>query len=73
MITIKKNVGKTDALIRYGIGVALIIAGFYTKDFLWLFLILAVISIGTGYFKTCGIYSVFGLNTCEVKEEDPKE
>lgn len=68
----KKNVGKTDAMIRYVIGIVLIILAFVLEsNSPWYFFLLlpALISIVTGYLGTCGLYAIFGINTCKIKEE----
>lgn len=62
----KKNVGKTDTYIRYGLGVVFIVLAIVWS---WWFAIPAVIAIATGYFGFCGLYSLFGISTCKLKEE----
>ena len=62
-----KNVGKVDKIIRVVIGVLFIVAAIIWS---WWLLIPAVISIATAAMGTCGLYSLFGINTCKVK---PKE
>jgi len=72
MIKLKKNVGKTDAMIRYFIGVVLIILAFVLEsNSPWYFFLLlpAIVSIVTGYLGTCGLYALFGINTCKIKEQ----
>jgi len=72
MIKLKKNVGKTDAMIRYFIGVLLIILAFVLEsNSPWYFFLLlpAIVSIVTGYLGTCGLYALFGINTCKIKEQ----
>jgi len=69
---LKKNVGKTDAMIRYFIGVVLIILAFVLEsNSPWYFFLLlpAIVSIVTGYLGTCGLYALFGINTCKIKEQ----
>ncbi|MEC9485465.1 MAG: DUF2892 domain-containing protein [Candidatus Izemoplasma sp.] len=65
----KKNVGSLDAKIRYGVGIIFIILSFFFQPF-WLFLVLGVISFATAYFHTCGLYKLFGVNTCQVDTEE---
>lgn len=60
--TLKKNVGKTDGYIRYIIGIILI---FLSITWHWSLVIPAVIAISTSFFGVCGIYAVFGINTCK--------
>lgn len=63
----KKNVGKTDAYIRYGIGVVFIALTFIFS--IWWFLIPAAIAILTGALGVCGLYKIFGINTCKVNNQ----
>lgn len=63
----KKNVGKTDSYIRYGVGVVLVVLAIVWT---WWLAIPAVIAFATGYFGTCGLYSLFGINTCKIKTDD---
>jgi hypothetical protein len=65
-IHMEKNVGKKDAMIRYGVGVVFLILAFATQ-FFWIFLILGIISFATAYFGKCGLYKLFGINTCKLK------
>lgn len=64
----KKNVGKTDAYIRYAIGLVFLVLAYYIS---WWLLIPAVISILTGALGFCGLYTLIGVNTCPLK--NPKE
>jgi len=66
----KKNVGKTDKTIRIILGVLIGAAGIYFST--WWGLI-GLIPILTGIFGTCGLYSLFGVSTCQVKTETEKE
>jgi preprotein translocase subunit SecF len=61
----QKNVGKIDSYIRYGIGVVLIVLAIVWQ---WWLAIPAVIAIATGFLGTCGLYRLFGINTCKIKE-----
>lgn len=56
-----KNVGKIDKLLRYGLGVALIIGalmGYGT----WMWI--GVIPLLTGLLGTCPLYTLLGIRTC---------
>ena len=60
----EKNVGKKDAYFRYAMAVVfLVLAYFYS----WWLLIPAVFMAITAYMGMCGIYKVFGCNTCKIK------
>ncbi|MCF7926681.1 MAG: DUF2892 domain-containing protein [Candidatus Izimaplasma sp.] len=64
----KKNVGKEDAYVRYALAIVfLVLAILYSY---W-FLIGTVILALTGFLGTCGLYSLFGINTCKI--DPPKE
>ena len=65
---IQKNVGETDKKIRIGLGVISIFLatqiGAWPR---WVLLILGVSLILTGLFQFCGLYTLFGINTCQRK------
>ncbi|MFN4153307.1 MAG: DUF2892 domain-containing protein [Paracoccaceae bacterium] len=65
----KTNVGGIDRFLRIVVGIALI-AGFFLMPqagYRWLFL-LGIIPLATGLLQTCPLYSVLGMNTCEIKK-----
>lgn len=64
---LSKNVGSVDRIIRIVVGLALIAGFFLNRDgaYSWLYLI-GIIPLLTGIFGTCGIYSLFGVNTCKM-------
>jgi len=64
---LKKNVGKVDQIIRYIIGAVLIVLAFVLPLY-WLF-IPAAIAIFTAVFSFCGLYRLFGINTCKIENE----
>ncbi|MFP4570134.1 DUF2892 domain-containing protein [Rhodosalinus sp.] len=60
-----KNVGTIDRVLRVVVGLALI-AGFFLDTeaaYRWLYLI-GIVPLATGLLGTCGLYKVFGINTC---------
>ncbi len=61
----KKNVGKLDGYIRYIIGIVLIVLSI---TWTWWLIIPAFIAISTSFFGVCGIYLLFGIDTCKNKE-----
>jgi len=68
----KKNVGICDKGIRIALAVLIgvlyffnIITGFWGI----VLLVFAVVLLITGFLNTCGLYSVFGINTCSKKKE----
>ena len=72
----KRNVGDLDSKVRSRLGMILIlvgILGFFNLVEIGLtvrVVLLAggVVLLATGSFKTCGIYSVFGIDTTGEKE-----
>ncbi|HAX03264.1 MAG: hypothetical protein A2Y45_01115 [Tenericutes bacterium GWC2_34_14] len=62
---LKKNVGKVDQIIRYVIAVVLVVLAFVLPLY-WL-LIPAAIALFTALFSFCGLYKLFGINTCKVE------
>ncbi len=64
----KRNVGKTDQIIRYAIGAVLVVVAIVTQ--IWWLLIPAALAILTGALGRCGLYKLIGVNTCKI---NPKE
>lgn len=67
----EKNVGKTDQIIRIVIGLLLMIGSvlFLSAPINYVLAIIGLILILTGVFRTCGLYSIIGLNTCKIKSK----
>jgi 4-amino-4-deoxy-L-arabinose transferase-like glycosyltransferase len=68
----KTNVGQKDAAVRYFIAALLIAIGAYLPkgNPISLPLIGVGIVLGlTAYFKFCGIYALFGFNTCPLDQK----
>jgi len=65
----KKNVGKTDAYIRYGLGVVFLVLAVILQGWYWLLLVPAVLAIATGALGFCGLYSLFGISTCKLEDQ----
>lgn len=63
----KKNVGKTDKIIR--IIIALIIAGvgYYYQSWWGL---LALLPLATAIIGFCPLYTLLGINTCPKKQKE---
>lgn len=64
----KTNEGTVDRALRIIVGLALI-AGFFLNSggaWSWLYL-LGIIPLATGVLGWCGLYSLFGVNTCKMK------
>lgn len=74
----KTNVGDLDSRIRIRVGLILILVGIFgliDQNLLdmsltlgIIFLVIGVISFVTGSTRTCGVYSVFGIDTSGKEE-----
>ena len=67
----KKNMGRTDRMIR--ILIALVIAILYWQKIIdgtlaYVLLALAAIFVLTSFVSFCPLYSLVGLNTCKTKK-----
>ena len=68
---IKKNVGSVDKVIRYIIAiVAIYVAykGMVASPWDYVLYAVGAIMVITALFSRCPIFSVFGLNSCKVKQ-----
>ena len=59
------NVGSTDRIIRIVLGLVLV-ALFFVVAAPWKYvaLVAGLVAIATGLFRFCGLYRLFGINTC---------
>ncbi|WP_394748063.1 YgaP family membrane protein [Spongiimicrobium salis] len=67
----KKNMGGTDRIVR--IILALIVITLYFTNVIsgtlaYVLLTLSGVFVLTSFMSFCPLYSIFGLNTCKVKE-----
>lgn len=72
---IKKNVGKTDSIIRILIAVVIAILLFTGQVNGALAIVLGVLGIVlllTGFLSFCLVYALFGISTCKKGTEAPK-
>lgn len=60
----KKNIGKIDKTIRIIAGLAIGGIGIYFNS--WWGLV-GIIPIATALVNFCGLYTIFGINTCSKK------
>lgn len=58
----KTNVGNTDRTIRIIAGIVIIGLGLYYQSW-WG--VIGLITLLTGIFRSCVLYSILGINTCE--------
>ena len=66
----KKNMGNTDRLIRIAISAVLLIVSLFGQlpsTLNAIALIVAAILILTSFTSFCGLYTLFGWNTCKIK------
>ncbi|WP_379970925.1 DUF2892 domain-containing protein [Ectobacillus sp. sgz5001026] len=63
-----KNVGSTDKVIRYIIGVVLLSLLFIIPSNLKYIGLLGLVPILTAAFGFCPLYAIFGIKTCPVKK-----
>lgn len=63
----KKNVGGIDRIARIVLGVVLIALA-ATKVIGW-WGYLGIIPLATGLFSFCALYSLLGINTCNIKNK----
>ena len=60
------NVGTTDRLIRFILGIVFFVLAFgvaLSPAWKWIFIILGVILFGTALFRFCALYPIFKINT----------
>ena len=67
----KKNMGGTDRILR--IIIALIAVTLYFTNIIsgtlaYVLLTLSAVFVLTSFMRFCPLYSIFGLNTCKLKE-----
>lgn len=67
-----KNMGRADKLIRVLIAILILLAynmGYLSNTMATILGVIAVIFALTSFVSFCPLYSIFGINTCEVKEK----
>ncbi len=68
-----KNVGKKDANIRYGLALVLLLLSIFTWNTSQILslavLVVGVVLVVTGMIGFCGLYKVFGINTCPIDKQ----
>lgn len=63
----RRNVGTVDRIVRILSGIIIIAIGVYCKSWLG---IIGVIPLATGLIGSCGLYSLFGISTCRLKQPE---
>lgn len=68
----QKNVGPTDKVIRLVLAVilvALAATGMLVGTWMYVAYVAAVVLVATSLFSFCGLYAIFGMNTCKVPQK----
>lgn len=63
------NVGKTDKLVRWILGLSILTAGILLRSWWGLIGIVPILTATIGY---CPLYLPFGINTCSLKNRKPR-
>ena len=63
----KKNVGTADRIVRLILGIVIIGLGLYFKSW-WG--VIGIIPLITGLIGYCGLYRLFGINTCKIRKRE---
>lgn len=67
------NVGSTDRLIRFVLGIVLIALGlthFVTGGLALAAYVVGAIALVTGVIRYCPAWSIFGISTCPIKSRE---
>lgn len=64
----KKNVGNVDRVVRFIIGVILLLVGLLDMKGVAqiIFIVLAIAMFATSAFRLCSVYKIFGISTCKL-------
>ena len=65
----KINVGNPDRILRVAIGLALIAAAAFDAPYNGAWGYIGVVPLLTGLFGICPAYSIFGFNSCPIKNK----
>lgn len=60
----EKNVGKADKIIRVILAVVSVYFAYTYSPWIYIITAILILTALTGF---CGLYKVFGINTCKVK------
>ena len=60
----KRNEGQLDRILRISVGIAGLGAGLYFGS--WWGLV-ALVPLATGALGSCPVYTIFGINTCQLE------
>ncbi|MEN8908025.1 MAG: DUF2892 domain-containing protein [Clostridiales bacterium] len=62
-----KNVGTLDRIVRFILGLILFYLFFVIESNFKFIGLLGIVLILTSLFSFCGLYKIFGINTCKIK------
>ena len=62
----KPNIGRSDKTTRLLLSVVILAAGVYFKSWWGL---LAIVPLVTGAISFCPLYTILGINTCEIPKK----
>ena len=68
----KKNIGLTDKVIRLALAALLLVlhfTGTVSGTLGIVFLIISIVLALTTLISFCGLYAIFGINTCRLKDK----
>lgn len=68
----QKNVGSVDKVVRILLAIILVVlaaTGVLTGTLMYVAYIGAAVLVLTSVFSFCGLYTIFGINTCKVPEK----
>jgi heme/copper-type cytochrome/quinol oxidase subunit 4 len=64
----KKNIGKSDKMIRVILALILAALDFFEivkGGFSWVLSVIAIVLLVTAFINFCPVYTLFGMNTCK--------
>jgi len=65
-----KNVGTVDKVVRIVAGVALVAVGVVQGGAWWAAAVVGAVLLFTSVTSFCGLYTLLGVNTCKVKNNN---
>ncbi len=68
----QKNVGSIDKVIRLLLAVTLVVlayTGVLVGTWMYVAYVAAAVLVITSLFSFCGLYAIFGMNTCKVPQK----
>jgi len=66
----KKNIGKTDKLVRIGAVVIFAVLGYTVSGWFYIPAVLLLVTVLTNF---CGLYALLGMRTCPIEEMQGQE